>query len=377
MSFSSKAMNHFRFLCKRTKKKKSSDRKKRIWVLTHVLSSLLLLLLLNLLLLLCSSFCIREFCFVFLLPSLPVCLLTLYSTSTLPFFVHNNRRMFIYLLLLAILLFLIFILRSLPKTGQESEHGASSHAASYHPGGAGYSDFQSIGSTDNSQSKKKMEKPSRFEELDHDHQLCERITINVGGLRFETTLRSLSSFPDTLLGDASRRIRSVSLSSNFYSILPTSSLIIMLFHWHIMPASLFIRLHMNPRNALSLSHSPSLRFHVSLSLPVFITYDDTQSTPFIQHELTASSHSLCITENRSRILCVHSLSRDDKKHLLVLPVSRCLCVSRQTPFHGMSVHRSVSFIFIRLPVLTPSFERRTVPFHFFFPLFLSFSLAPK
>ncbi|XP_074601150.1 potassium voltage-gated channel protein Shaker-like [Brevipalpus obovatus] len=44
-------------------------------------------------------------------------------------------------------------------------------------------------------------------QLDHDHSLCERVTINISGLRFETQLRTIQTFPDTLLGDPQRRIR--------------------------------------------------------------------------------------------------------------------------------------------------------------------------
>ncbi|XP_069596992.1 potassium voltage-gated channel subfamily A member 7-like [Ranitomeya imitator] len=36
---------------------------------------------------------------------------------------------------------------------------------------------------------------------------CERVVINVSGLRFETQVRTLSRFPDTLLGDPRRRMR--------------------------------------------------------------------------------------------------------------------------------------------------------------------------
>ncbi|KAI8484978.1 Potassium voltage-gated channel sub A member 2 [Branchiostoma belcheri] len=36
---------------------------------------------------------------------------------------------------------------------------------------------------------------------------CERIVINVAGLRFETQVRTLAQFPDTLLGDPQRRMR--------------------------------------------------------------------------------------------------------------------------------------------------------------------------
>ena len=114
--------------------------------------------------------------------------------------------MFIYLLLLVILLLFVLLLRSLPKTGQDSDHGVLGHSASHAPG---YSDFQPHGPQDEGTGQAPIERPSRFEEFDHDHELCERITINVSGLKFETTLRSLSSFPDTLLGDAKRRVRSV------------------------------------------------------------------------------------------------------------------------------------------------------------------------
>ncbi|XP_061422514.1 potassium voltage-gated channel subfamily A member 3-like [Lethenteron reissneri] len=39
------------------------------------------------------------------------------------------------------------------------------------------------------------------------HEYCERIVINVSGLRFETQLKSLDQFPDTLLGNPSKRSR--------------------------------------------------------------------------------------------------------------------------------------------------------------------------
>lgn len=47
----------------------------------------------------------------------------------------------------------------------------------------------------------------RFEPLKHRHDLCQRCTINVGGLKFETTLRTLNQFPESLLGDPRKRIR--------------------------------------------------------------------------------------------------------------------------------------------------------------------------
>ncbi|XP_069954067.1 potassium voltage-gated channel protein Shaker isoform X2 [Cherax quadricarinatus] len=46
-----------------------------------------------------------------------------------------------------------------------------------------------------------------FEPIPHDHDFCERVVINISGLRFETQLRTLNQFPDTLLGDPARRIR--------------------------------------------------------------------------------------------------------------------------------------------------------------------------
>ncbi|XP_067876131.1 potassium voltage-gated channel subfamily A member 2-like [Heterodontus francisci] len=39
------------------------------------------------------------------------------------------------------------------------------------------------------------------------HECCERVVINVSGLRFETQIKTLRQFPDTLLGDPQRRIR--------------------------------------------------------------------------------------------------------------------------------------------------------------------------
>ncbi|XP_077301080.1 potassium voltage-gated channel protein Shaker isoform X2 [Arctopsyche grandis] len=48
---------------------------------------------------------------------------------------------------------------------------------------------------------------THFEPIPHDHNFCERVVINVSGLKFETQLRTLNQFPETLLGDPSRRIR--------------------------------------------------------------------------------------------------------------------------------------------------------------------------
>lgn len=48
---------------------------------------------------------------------------------------------------------------------------------------------------------------SRFECENHNHAECERVVLNVSGMRFETQLRTLNMFPETLLGDSERRIR--------------------------------------------------------------------------------------------------------------------------------------------------------------------------
>ncbi|XP_067861440.1 potassium voltage-gated channel subfamily A member 1 [Heptranchias perlo] len=43
---------------------------------------------------------------------------------------------------------------------------------------------------------------------DHDdHECCERVVINISGLRFETQLKTLAQFPHTLLGNPKKRMR--------------------------------------------------------------------------------------------------------------------------------------------------------------------------
>ncbi|XP_007238126.1 potassium voltage-gated channel subfamily A member 1 [Astyanax mexicanus] len=43
---------------------------------------------------------------------------------------------------------------------------------------------------------------------DHDdHDCCERVVINIAGLRFETELKTLAQFPETLLGNPKKRMR--------------------------------------------------------------------------------------------------------------------------------------------------------------------------
>ncbi|XP_063306540.1 potassium voltage-gated channel subfamily A member 3 [Pelobates fuscus] len=48
---------------------------------------------------------------------------------------------------------------------------------------------------------------SSEEEYGQDHECCERVVINISGLRFETQLKTLAQFPDTLLGDPKKRMR--------------------------------------------------------------------------------------------------------------------------------------------------------------------------
>ncbi|XP_054729093.1 potassium voltage-gated channel protein Shaker [Anastrepha obliqua] len=71
--------------------------------------------------------------------------------------------------------------QSLPKLSSQDEEGGAGHG---YGGG-----------------------PQHFEPIPHDHDFCERVVINVSGLRFETQLRTLNQFPDTLLGDPARRLR--------------------------------------------------------------------------------------------------------------------------------------------------------------------------
>lgn len=119
---------------------------------------------------------------------------------------------FIYIILLVILIILILFFRSLPKSGQDTDHGhvsasaaaLGSSAFASGPGGGRRGSYNAGGQGDRLTG---APLPSRFEPLDHDHKLCERVTINVSGLRFETQLRTLHTFPDTLLGDPNRRIR--------------------------------------------------------------------------------------------------------------------------------------------------------------------------
>ncbi|XP_061102257.1 potassium voltage-gated channel subfamily A member 1 [Conger conger] len=48
---------------------------------------------------------------------------------------------------------------------------------------------------------------SGYENVYNEYGCCERVVINVSGLKFETQLKTLTQFPDTLLGDPEKRIR--------------------------------------------------------------------------------------------------------------------------------------------------------------------------
>uniref|UniRef100_UPI0037E7A4AD potassium voltage-gated channel subfamily A member 1 isoform X2 n=1 Tax=Semicossyphus pulcher TaxID=241346 RepID=UPI0037E7A4AD len=48
---------------------------------------------------------------------------------------------------------------------------------------------------------------SGYENVYNECGCCERVVINVSGLKFETQLKTLTQFPDTLLGDPDKRIR--------------------------------------------------------------------------------------------------------------------------------------------------------------------------
>lgn len=51
-----------------------------------------------------------------------------------------------------------------------------------------------------------LEEPA-LERYETQHDCCERVVINISGLRFETQLKTLAQFPQTLLGDPKKRMR--------------------------------------------------------------------------------------------------------------------------------------------------------------------------
>lgn len=52
--------------------------------------------------------------------------------------------------------------------------------------------------------------------IPHDHTKCERVRINVAGMKYETQLGTLERFPDTLLGNPEKRIQYYNPSTQEY-----------------------------------------------------------------------------------------------------------------------------------------------------------------
>ncbi|XP_077444649.1 potassium voltage-gated channel subfamily A member 1 [Stigmatopora argus] len=67
-------------------------------------------------------------------------------------------------------------------------------------GGAGDDDDETVSITD-------RRPQSGYANVYSELGCCERVVINVSGLKFETQLKTLTQFPDTLLGDPDKRIR--------------------------------------------------------------------------------------------------------------------------------------------------------------------------
>lgn len=121
----------------------------------------------------------------------------------------------LFLVVAGLVLFFICICRSIPKASQDDGAGGG--------GGGGVDGAEAAFDTygyglANKEDNELLEGPqadvtlsggikSRFEPLIHRHDLCERVTINISGLVFETQLRTLQQFPNTLLGDPAKRIR--------------------------------------------------------------------------------------------------------------------------------------------------------------------------
>ena len=122
----------------------------------------------------------------------------------------------LFFIIIGILLFFLCLCRSIPKITQDEGGG---------PGGTGPG-----GGLGNEEDNKLLSGPhidvtllggagSKFEPLVHRHDLCERVTINISGLVFETQLRTLHQFPNTLLGDPAKRIRWVEVPIYFIFII--------------------------------------------------------------------------------------------------------------------------------------------------------------
>ena len=125
----------------------------------------------------------------------------------------------IFMIIAILVLFLICLCRSIPKASQDDGSGPGGTAGTgtgpgdYDPGGIHgphgefYQEDNELLATAEQDLTLSGGFGSRFEPLVHRHDLCERVTINISGLVFETQLRTLQQFPNTLLGDPAKRIR--------------------------------------------------------------------------------------------------------------------------------------------------------------------------
>ncbi|XP_061435069.1 potassium voltage-gated channel subfamily A member 2-like [Lethenteron reissneri] len=97
-----------------------------------------------------------------------------------------------------------------PRHGDaESCRAASAAAAATAGGGYGCcgDDDDDGGGVGEASGVLQQQQHHHHQHQQHHHEGCERVLVNVSGLRFETQLRTLAQFPDTLLGDADRRSR--------------------------------------------------------------------------------------------------------------------------------------------------------------------------
>ncbi|KAG9511086.1 Potassium voltage-gated channel protein Shaker [Fragariocoptes setiger] len=119
----------------------------------------------------------------------------------------------VYIIILLIIIMIVFIfLRSLPKPNQNQDDNAADQSGDAYGLGFGPDGAPLEGSLGGQNGTNYLlsschYNAQRFEPIDHEHELCQRCTINVGGLKFETTLRTLNQFPDSLLGNPTKRIR--------------------------------------------------------------------------------------------------------------------------------------------------------------------------
>lgn len=209
--------------------------------------------------------------------------------------------MFIYLVFLLGLIFLILLFRSIPNLGRDAADGRETdQTGSSYQEGADATGGRRF-SYDGPSGRIPQPPPSRFEPLDHDHQLCERIMINVSGLRFETQLRTLHAFPDTLLGDPNRRLRFVFIPHSSEENDPSDDY--SFFDWH---------------------HPDPLPFLPGNSFPLISLFF------FLYHNFASSFLS---------------------RHWLLVEVERCECESSSSsPSWFLSIHSNIHHFFMSFPL---------------------------